>query len=204
MSQFNDHIKTLKRHIYAKRIQNTKFISLKANLKCDEVLIQVDYRANYESKYKRQIQSAYFGQQSFSIFTACCYLQINGVLVNENVIVISDACDHSRVAALSCWLRVLSFVQDKYPYLPESLVLHTWNDSCAGQFRCRFVFSLLSQFAMDHTLFWYYYQRHHGKGPMKGIAGTIKNCIFRDVKFEKRNIDMPNILPVMQTRFWKV
>ena len=74
MSQFNDHIKTLKRHIYVKRIQNTKFISLKVNLKCDEVLIQVDYRANYENKYKRQTQSAYFGQQSFSIFTACCYL----------------------------------------------------------------------------------------------------------------------------------
>ena len=32
MSHFNDHIKTLKRHIHVKRIQNAAFNSLKANL----------------------------------------------------------------------------------------------------------------------------------------------------------------------------
>ena len=55
MSRFNDHAKTLKRDIYVKGIQNTKLNSLKANLKCDEVLIQVDYSENYGNKDKRQI-----------------------------------------------------------------------------------------------------------------------------------------------------
>ena len=186
--KFTNHVKTLKRHIYIKRIQNTTFNSLKANLHDNEVIIQVDYSENYANKDQHQIQSAYFGQQCFSIFTACCYLQIDEVLVNENVTVTSEESDHSRIAALSCWLRVLSFVQEKYSCLLESLVLHIWSDGCAGQFRSRFVFSLLSQFAIGHTLFWYYNERHHGKGPMDGIGGTIKHRVFRDVKSEKVNI----------------
>ena len=113
MSRFNDDIKTLKRHIHLKRIQNAAFNSLRANLKSNEVLIQVDYSKNYGNKDQRQIQSAYFGQQSFSIFTSCCYLNIDGVLVNENVTVTSEASDHSRIAALSCWLKVLAFLQEK-------------------------------------------------------------------------------------------
>ena len=160
---------------------------MKANLKCDEVLIQVDCSENYGNKDQRHIQSAYFRQQSFSTFIACCYLQIDGVIVNENVTVTSEA-NHSTIAAISCWLRVLSFVQDKYPNLLESLVLHIWSDGCAGQFRSRFVFTLLYQFVMDHTLFSYYNERHYGKVPMDGIGETIKNCVFRDVKSEKVNI----------------
>ena len=89
---------------------------------------------------------------------------------------------------LLSWLRILSFVQDKCPNLPESLVLHIWSDGCAGQFRSRFVFSILSQFAMDHTLFCYYNEGHPGQGPTDGIGGTIKNRIFWDVKSEKVNI----------------
>ena len=67
----------------------------------------------------------------------------------------------------------------------ESLAFHIWGDGCAGQFRSRFAFSLLCKFAMDHTLFWYYNERHHGKGPIDGIGGTINNQVFRDVKYEK-------------------
>ena len=185
---FNHHLRTLKRHIYVKRIQNAKLNSLKANLKNNEVLIQVDYSENYVNKSQHQIQSAYFRQQSFSIFTACCYLNIEGLLVNENVTITSEASNHSRIAALSCWLRILSFIQEKYPSLQKSLVLHIWSDGCAGQFRLRFVFSLLTQFAVNHKLFWYYNERHHGKCPMDGISGTIKHRVFRDVKSGKVTI----------------
>jgi len=146
MSLFNDHVKVLKKHIHVKRIQNAKFNSLKKDLQGNEVIIQVDYSENYTNKDQGQIQSAYFGQQGFSIFTACCYLNVDGVVVNENVTVTSEANDHSRIAALSCWLKVLALLQEKHP-LQKPLILHIWSDGCAGQFRSRFVFSLLSQFA---------------------------------------------------------
>lgn len=62
---------------------------------------------NYVNKDQAQIQSAYFGQRSFSILTACCYLNVDGAIVNENIAITSGANDHSRSAAMSCWMRVL-------------------------------------------------------------------------------------------------
>ena len=85
--------------------------SLKSSLQGNEVLIQIDYSENYANQNQNEIQGAYFGQSCFSIFTACCSLAIDGVLLNENITVTSEASDHSRIAALSCWLRVLSVIK---------------------------------------------------------------------------------------------
>ena len=152
-----------------------------------EILIQVDYSENYTNKDQGQVQRAYFGQKSFSIFTACCYLRVDGVILNENVTVTSEANDHSRSAAMSCWRKVLSYVQEKNR-LEESLILRLWSDGCSRQFRSRFAFFLLSRFELEHTIFWYYNKRHHGKGPMDGGGGTIKQRVFRDAKSGKVTI----------------
>ena len=104
---------------------------------------------------------------------ACFYLAIVGVLVNENITVISEASDHSRIAALSCWLRVLYAIKEKYQNLPDSLALHICSDECTAQFRSRYVFRLLSQFLINYTLFWYYNERHHGKGFMDSVGVTV-------------------------------
>ena len=133
------------------------------------------------------MQSAYVGQKSFSIFTTCYHLKVDGVILNENVTVTSEANDHFRSAAMSCWRKVLSYVREKYR-LEESLIFCLWNDGWSGQFRSRFVFFVLSQFELEHTIFWYYNERHHAKGPMDGVRGTIMHRVFRDVKSGKVSI----------------
>ena len=60
-----------------------------------------------------------------------------------------------------------------------------WSDGCAAQFRSRFVFELVSVYQPDLFLEWHYNEAHHGKGPMDGIGGTIKNMVFRQVKAGK-------------------
>ena len=60
-----------------------------------------------------------------------------------------------------------------------------WSDGCAAQFRSRFVFKLLSNYRSDLSIEWHYNEAHHGKGPMDGIGGTIKNVVFRQVKCGK-------------------
>ena len=170
-SCLNAYVKTLKRHIHVKRIQNNSFNNLKLNLKPNEdILIQENYSKNYFNKNQGQIQSAYFGQRSFFIFTACCYVNIDGSIINEKFTVMSEAKDHSRSAAVSCWMRGLSCIQEKYD-LAESLRIHIWSDGCTGQFRSRFVFFLLSWFVLEHTIFWYYNERHYGTGSMDGVGG---------------------------------
>ena len=160
-SHFNAHVKTLKCHIHVKRIQKTAFNTLKSNLKeRKEILVQVDCIENYVNNDQAQIQKAKFGKKLFSIFTACCYLYIDGIIINENITITSEANGHSRSAAMSCWGRVLSYIREKYQ-LADSLILHIWSDGCSGQFRSRYV--LLSRFELTHTIFWYYNECHRGK-----------------------------------------
>ena len=183
LCRFNMCVQTLKRHIHVKRVQHTTFNYLKANVKKkEEILMQVGYSENYTNKDQGQIQSAYF-----SIFTACCYVKIDGVVINENVTVTSEANDHSRSAAMSSCRKVLAFIRVKYN-LENSLILHLWSDGCSGQFRSRFFFFSLSRFELDHTIFCYNNERHHGKGPIDGVGGTITHRVFRNVKCRKVTI----------------
>ena len=111
------------------------------------------------------------------IFTACYY---DGGLINENITIISETSDHSRTAAFTCINKVFDFVREKHNLLPE-VTLHIWSDGCAGQFRSRYVFALVSQIDSKVEVNWYYSERHNGKGPMDNIDGTIKNKVYRNV-----------------------
>ena len=50
---------------------------------------------------------------SFSIFTACCYTRgIDGTLFNKNFTVTSEATDHSRIVAFSCINLIIDFLHN--------------------------------------------------------------------------------------------
>ena len=146
--------------------------------------MHVDYSENYSNIQQGEIQSAYFGHDSISIFTACCYLRKDGDLINKDITIISEASDHSRIAAYTCINKVFDFVREKH-YLPPKRTLHIWSDGCADQSRSRYVYALVSQIDSKVEVNWYYNERHHGKGPMDGIGGTIKNKVYRDVMSKK-------------------
>ena len=137
---FDEEIRILKRHIFIKRQQHAFYNSLKENMGVGELLMHDDYSENYVNNQQEEIQSAYFGHSTFSIFTACCYLKgEDGKLVNENVAVVSEASDHSRIAVFTCINKVFNNIRDKHD-LPLSVTLYIWSDGCADQFRSRFVF----------------------------------------------------------------
>ena len=54
-----------------------------------------------------------------------------------------------------------------------------WSNGCVSQFRSRFIFKLLPNYHRDLQLEYNYNEAHHGKGPMDGTGGTIKNVVFR-------------------------
>ena len=133
--KFNNDIKVLKKHIYVKRQQHAYYNKFKEKLGENEVLLHIDYSENIQ---QGEIQSAYFGHDSFSIFTACCYLRKDCDRINENTTIISKASDHSRNAAFTCINKVFDFVREKHN-LPLEVTLHIWSDVCASQFRSRYV-----------------------------------------------------------------
>ena len=65
----------------------------------------------------------------------------------------------------------------------QSLRVIFWSDGIGAQFQSRFIFQLLAGTKfLNKSLCWFYNDGHHGKGPMDGVGGTIKNVIFRKVK----------------------
>jgi len=145
-------------------------------------LVHVDYSESYKNKQQNEIQSAYFGQSSFSLFTACVYHNDdNGNLVKRPICVVSESNDHSRAAALTCVDIVVKEVE-KHVHLSKLIL---WSDGCASQFRSRFVFKLLAHYRPELQIGWHYNEVHHGKGPMDGIGGTLKNVVYRQVKSDR-------------------
>lgn len=157
---------------------------MKANLKLGECIIQVDYSEGYHNKNQDEIQSAYFGHETFSIFTACGYFRPSEDAELEKVpmTIVSEANDHSRINAFTCTSKVIDCVEERLPLLNTLKQVYLWSDGCSAQFRSRFVFNLLTYLHPDKQIEWHYNEAHHGKGPMDGIGGTLKNKVFQEVK----------------------
>ena len=169
----------LKAHIHHKRVQVESYNNQKAKLEHGVALLHVDYRGSYKNKQQNEIESAYFGQTSFSLFKACVYyVDEKNSLVKRPVCFASESSDHSRAAALTCIDLVIKEIEKPIP-LTEVIL---WSDGCAAQFRSRFVFKLLADYRPDIQVEWNYNEAHHGKGPMDGIGGTVKNVVYRQVK----------------------
>ena len=113
------------------------------------------------------------------MFTACVYyVDEKKSLVKRLVCVVSESNDHSRAAALTCIDLTIKEIEKRIPLTKVIL----WSDGCAAQFRSRFVFRLLADYCPDIQVEWNYNEAHHGKGPMDGIGGTVKNVVYRQVK----------------------
>ena len=82
---------------------------------------------------------------------------------------------------MSCLKKVIDTMETECGKPFTSIIL--WSDGMSAQFRSRFIFQLLAgTLFLNKSLRWYYNERHHGKSPMDGVGGTIKNVIFRKVK----------------------
>lgn len=188
-----EKISELKKHIYVKDEQQREYNRSKEELKPGEFIVHVDYAESYSNEQQDSIQSAYFGHDNFSLFTACCYARETegGELKKHNFVIVSEASDHSRIAAQSCIRHVIDEMLKLYPQPDNRVVIHLWSDGCASQFRSRFVFRITNLFPQSYSVTRNYNERHHGKGPMDGIGGCIKNYVFRAVLSGKVVINNP-------------
>ena len=61
-----------------------------------------------------------------TIFTAVVYIQRNGELLHESIVIISETKDHSRITAHTCMSKVIDIMKEKYPHLKSytSVDLH--------------------------------------------------------------------------------
>lgn len=191
IATFRSYIKQLKTHIFKKRVQNKAYNHMKQTLGPNDLLIHVDFAESYSNIQQDAIQSSYFGQQTFSIFTACGYtkLEEDEHVKNDNVVVISEHSDHSRVGSMACLVSVVEKIEQIHQKQYPKLII--WSDGCASQFRSKYVFFMLTKMFVGKEIIWNYNERHHGKGPMDGLGGTVKNVIYRKVMSNMVTINNP-------------
>ena len=108
----------------------------------------------------------------------------------DSIVVISENKDYDRAAAITCVKKVIEKAEEINAASYNKIYI--WSDGCSAQFRSRFVFRLLTENLFDNVeLIWNYNEKIHGKGPMDGVGGTVKNIIFRKVKSGFITINTP-------------
>ena len=144
LTLWNSKVQRLKEHIFTKRQQQSKISYLKVNIKVNEVLIHLDYSKSYKRQDQNEIQSAYFGQASFSLFTACAYYRCGKTneIKTMPTTITSEASDKSRMASITCVKKVMDHVLSKI--VNKIDMVYIVSDGCASQFRSKFVFKLLT------------------------------------------------------------
>ena len=74
----------------------------------------------------------------------------------------------------------------------------------APQFLSKFVFKLLTLIHAEIGLGCHYNKAHHGKGPMGGIEGTVKNTVFRKVLSGEIVISSPEEIARYARSGWSI
>ena len=125
LALWNTRIQRLKEHIFVKRRHQSKISHLKTSIKANEIRLHVDYSENYKSKDQNEIQSAYFAQSTFSIFTACPYYRCQeSNTIKTMPTTVTEASDESRMASMTCVSKCVKID-----------TVHIVSDGCASQFR---------------------------------------------------------------------
>ena len=130
---FNSQIKVLKEHIFVKRVQNDAYNKHKAELSDGDLLVHVDFDESYRNDQQNKIQSAYFGNQSFLLFTSSCYFKgATSEIRNKSVVVVTKNSDHYRITLMSCLKKVIDTMETECGKSFTNIVL--WSDGMGAQF----------------------------------------------------------------------
>ena len=120
--QFEEICRKIKIHIYHIFRQYSELKYLKKNLCNNEVILSVDFSKNYSNKQHHEIQSAYFGHESFTLYTCAGYIK-NDVPLSINhkfykdtglnvipLVIVSNETKHERDNAFTFNNKVIEFL----------------------------------------------------------------------------------------------
>ena len=167
------------RHSYNKYRQHQELRLLKSSLDATAIVVQVDFSENYTNKQVNEIQSAYFGQECFTLYTACVWFKDDGDLKCKSFCFVTDKTDHNKYVACHFNNVLISKIRE---FVSPINAVHFWSDGCGGQFKSKFCFALLGRYPDELKITWSYFESHHGKGPVDEIGGLVKTAMYREVK----------------------
>ena len=145
------------------------------------MLVHVDFAESYRNDNENEIQSDYSGNQSFLLFTSCCYFKgATSEIGNKIVVVVTENLDHNRITSMNCLKKLIDTVETECGKSFTNVVL--WSGGMGIQFRSRFIFELLAgTMFLEKSLSWFY----------NGWRRTTKNAILQKVKSGQTVVHTP-------------
>ena len=182
--KFKKDFKELKEHATRYRTQFERISEIKtivAEPTNNAKLLRIDWSENAELYQTRQEKSVYYTQISSSINTGVLYTP-NGV---QCVSTISDCLDHKAPAT---WASLSQMLMSADITCTETLYIAS--DSPTSQYRNKKNIFLAKKWAIDNSieLYWIFTETGHGKGPMDGVGGSIKNMIKDTLAYHPNNV----------------
>ena len=85
-------VTNVKRNTFNKKQQHSTYVNIHENLG-RELLINLDFSENYSDRNQNEIQSAYFGNNSFSLFRACAFYKKSDKTKKGDIYIMSKLFD---------------------------------------------------------------------------------------------------------------
>ena len=91
----------VKRYIFNKRQQHSTYVNIQEYLRGDRIANKLEFSRHYGNLKQNEIQSPYFGNESFSLFTACLFFKNQDKTKNVHVRITTKGPDKLRVTTIS-------------------------------------------------------------------------------------------------------
>ena len=72
-------------------------MSIRVNLGEKKMLINLDFEENYSKRNQNELQSAYFGNNCFRLFTACAFYQNQGATEKFPITITTEPSNKFRI-----------------------------------------------------------------------------------------------------------
>ena len=157
--ELKEQTQSFKRHNYSRIRQHTELAYLKDSIiGTKTAIIQVDFSENYQNTQRNEIQSAYFGHNNFSLYTMCVWYAEGQEIKSKTFCLISNSLMHDKFHALHYNKLIIQEMRQIVDGLQK---VHFRSDGCAGQFKSKYCFYLLSLYPSDLEITWNYFESHH-------------------------------------------
>ncbi|PIK36573.1 hypothetical protein BSL78_26595 [Apostichopus japonicus] len=163
-------------HLFNKDWQRKQELQLKQNLPSGSVLSILDFAENYKCAYQREVQSAYYSQDSVTVHPIVNYYRCPQCdqLVTESCIMISNDLTHDY-HLVNAFQQVVCQHLTLARKLPVTR-LYRYSDGCSSQYKSKGPISDISYsiedygFPIQHN----FSGTRHGKGASDGESAVVK------------------------------
>lgn len=154
----------------------------------------MDFSENYGHFTQDEIQSAYFTNDSSTLFTTMIYYKDQGKLVSIPYVIITDfkgyhgSKGHDKYS-VSCFTRkIFEFLVTKSKNPIDKILFQS--DGTAQHFKQKYTLCqvLTLNFPEVKEVEWHFSATSHGKGPIDGLGGTIKRRVTEELKGSRQGI----------------